>query len=136
MQQSQMPQYFSPHDICFWVTAPWTSKRWGEIGKRVAVLDSGRYSLVFADKTRQAFGPTSVEEVAMPSAPLAPRAGSRRVAWQGRGRGKAGHGELRRGSIPPVLRASRGPPLMAVRYGHELQRPARNVAVAPVAERP
>jgi len=136
MEQAQMPRYFSPHDICFRVTAPRTSKRWGEIGKRVAVLDSGRYSLVFADKTHQAFGPTSVEEVVMPSALPAPRAGSGRMAWRGRGRSSAGCGELQHGSIPPVLRASRGPRLMAVRYGHELQRPAGDAAVAPVAERP
>ena len=132
MEQAQMPRYFSPHDICFRVTAPRTSKRWGEIGKRVAVLDSGRYSLVFADKTRRAFGPTSVKEVAMPSAPPAPRAMARR----GGGRRGAGRGESPRGSRPPVLLASRGPRLMAVRYGHELRRPAGDAAVAPVAERP
>jgi len=136
MEQAQMPWYFSLHDICFRVTAPRTSKHWGEIGKRVTVLDSGQYSLVFADKTRQAFGLTSVKEVAMPSAPPAPRAGSGQFAWRGRGHGEAGRGEAWRGSIPPVLCASRGPRLMAVRYGHELQRPAGNAVMAPVAERP
>jgi len=136
MEQAQMPRYFSLHDICFRVTAPRTSKQWGEIGKRVAVLDSRRYSLVFADKTRQAFGLTSVEEVVMPSAPPAPQAGSGPMAWQGRGCSSAGRGESRHGSRPPVLRASWGPPLMAVRYGHDLQHPARDAVMAPVADRP
>ncbi len=79
MQQLQMPQYFSLHDICFQVTAPQKSKQWGEIGKRVAVLDSGWFLLVFADKTCQAFGSMSVEAVVMPSAPPVLHAGSGQV---------------------------------------------------------
>jgi len=131
MQQLQMPQYFLPHDICFQVTAPQKSKQWGEIGKRVAVLDSGWFLLVFVDKTCQAFGSTSVEALAMPSTPPAPRAGSGQVAHPGRGRGKAGCGLML-----PVLHVVRGPPLMAARYGLVQPHPPRNVFMVPVKERP
>jgi len=69
----------------------------------VAVLDSGQYSLVFADKTHQAFGLTSVEAVVMPFSPPAPCAGSGWVACPERGCGEAGHG-----TVLPVLHAVRG----------------------------
>jgi len=57
----------------------------------VAMLDSGWYLLVFADKVYQAFGPTSVEQVAMPSMTPALHARSRWVAPPGRAHVKAGH---------------------------------------------
>jgi len=78
-KQSQMPRYFEPRDVCFQVTLP-QSKHWTEIGRRVAILDSGKYSLVFADGVRQAFEPQSVVQVMMPTAPLAPRPVAPRIA--------------------------------------------------------
>ena len=118
LEQAQMPRYFSPHDVCFRVTSPPKSKRLGEIGRQVAVLESGRYSIVFADKVRRAFGPTSLESVAMPSAPPAPRAEIRRGTRRNGACADArpcvrpigGRGaEHRSPSAPRVSRAQSGP---------------------------
>jgi len=70
-KQSQMPRYFEPRDVCFQVTLP-LSQCWTKIGKHMAILDSGKYSLVFADGVRRAFVPQSVAQVAMPTVPPAP----------------------------------------------------------------
>ena len=120
-----MPRYFLPHDLCFRVTAPPHSKRWGEIGKRVAVLESGRYSLVFADKVRRAFDPTRLSFVAMPSAPPAPRASTRRSTQ----RGRSGRGA--QVSDRPVRRPAADNPVAGV--ARLVSPRSRNPAVAPPA---
>ena len=55
----------------------------------MAVLESGHYLLVFADKVHQAFDPTRLDFVAMPSAPPAPRAVTGWSTRQGRSGGRA-----------------------------------------------
>jgi len=62
-----MPRYFLPWNRCFQVISH-RSKRWKEIGKQVEVLNSGKYSPVFADGVQQAYVPESVEQVVMPMA--------------------------------------------------------------------
>ncbi len=123
-----MPCYFLPHDLCFCVTVPPHSTWWGEIGKRVAVLESGRFSLVFADKVCRAFYPTWLDFVTMPSAPPAPRASTRQSTRQGRSGGGA---QVR---DHPVGRPAADDPVPVVAWLVSPRSCPRNPAVAPLAE--